>query len=187
MQNFRLSMAHVKFQNICTLIGSFCWKYVKLQLKKYKGLMSHYTEEWCKIWWKTNLLFLKNMQFDWSLLCKVYNFRPKKVQRSYLSRHWRVMQNLKQNWLVVWKMTWGIWQIFTRTLKFGLWWYPFVQSRKCTNKKFTEELCVIKLKNLNRRLMRKKIWREIDLSFQIEIRNLTNFDSSNRKSQKFTF
>ena len=26
-------------------------------------------------------------------------------------------QNLKKNGLVVWKMTWGIWQIFTRSLE----------------------------------------------------------------------
>ena len=45
-----------------------------------------------------------------------------KVQRSYLSWHWRVMQNLKQDWLVVWKITWGSWQIFPRafeSLKIG--------------------------------------------------------------------
>ena len=41
----------------------------------------------------------------------------KNVQRSYPSWHWRVMQNLKKNWHVAWKMTWGIWYIFTRALK----------------------------------------------------------------------
>ena len=37
-------------------------------------------------------------------MCKVFNVWPKKIQRSYLLWHWRVMQNLKKNWLVVWKM-----------------------------------------------------------------------------------
>ena len=55
--------------------------------------------------------------FDWSLLWKVYNVWPKKVQRSYLSWPWRVIQNLKKNWLVVCKTTSGIWQIFTRELE----------------------------------------------------------------------
>ena len=36
---------------------------------------------------------------------------------SYFSWYWRGTKNLKQNWLVVWKMTWGIWQIFTRALE----------------------------------------------------------------------
>ena len=39
---------------------------------------------------------LINLHFDWSLLCKVYNVWPKKVQRSYISWHWRLMQNLKK-------------------------------------------------------------------------------------------
>ena len=51
------------------------------------------------------------------LLCKVFNVCPKKVQRNYLSWHWRVMQNLKKNWLVVRKMTWRVWQILTRALE----------------------------------------------------------------------
>ena len=64
-----------------------------------------------RIWWTLirALESLKNFHFDWSLLCKVYNFWPKKVRRSYISWHWRVMQNLKKNWLVVCQMTWGIW------------------------------------------------------------------------------
>ena len=51
------------------------------------------------------------------LLCKVFNVCPKKVQRNYLSWHWRVMQNLKKNGLEVRKMTWRVWQILTRALE----------------------------------------------------------------------
>ena len=50
---------HVKFHQICTLTGLFCWKYIKLQLKMYREFMSHDTEEWCKIWRKTGLWFGK--------------------------------------------------------------------------------------------------------------------------------
>ena len=60
---------------------------------------------------------LKDLHFDWFLLCKVYNVWPKKVQRSCIAWLWRVMQNLRRNWLVVWKMTWGIWEIFIKTLE----------------------------------------------------------------------
>ena len=83
---------------------------------------------------------LKNFHFNGLLLSKVYIVWAKKVQRSYLSWHWRVMQNLKKNWLVVWKMTWEIWQIFTRAferVKIG----TFAQIRKCKTLNFTEELC----------------------------------------------
>ena len=60
---------------------------------------------------------LKHLHFNGLLLTKVYNVCAKKVQRSYLSWHWRVTQNLKKSWLVIWKMTWWIWQTFTRALK----------------------------------------------------------------------
>ena len=40
-----------------------------------------------------------------------------KIQRSYISWHLSVKQNFKKNWLVLWKMTWEIWQIFIRTLE----------------------------------------------------------------------
>ena len=145
------------------------------------------------------------------------------------------MQNLKRNWLVVSKLTWGIWRIFTRVLKslknlhfngllwtkfimfelkkyrgvmfhdikdwskisrkidlrFGKWheefgkflsafeslklghlWDPFIQSRKCTGLKFTEELCVMAMKN------RAKFEEELTFRFKIGMRNLTNCDPS---------
>ena len=44
-------------------------------------------------------------------LTKVYNVWTRKVQVSYVWWHWRLMQNLKENWPVLSKMTWGIWQI----------------------------------------------------------------------------
>ena len=77
---------------------SWYWRVVQ-NLKKNQFFVS-------KIGWILirALKSLKKFRFDWSLLCKVYNIWPKKVQRSYISRHWRVMQNLKKNWLVVWKM-----------------------------------------------------------------------------------
>ena len=58
-QNFRLSTAQVRFRQICTLMGLFCWKCIKFQLKMYKEVMSHDMEKWCKIWRKADLLFQK--------------------------------------------------------------------------------------------------------------------------------
>ena len=132
VQNFRLSTAQVKFHQICTLIGYFCWKYIKFQLKKvwrkyvswYQRVVQNlkknlfFVSKMTRIWWILiwALKSLKNLHFDWSFLCKVYNVWVKKVQRS-IFHDTRVMQNLKKNWLVVWKMTWGIWHISTRTLE----------------------------------------------------------------------
>ena len=60
---------------------------------------------------------LKIFHFNGLLLSKVYNDWAKKVQTSYLSWQWMVLQNLVRNWLVVSKLTWGIWQISSRALK----------------------------------------------------------------------
>ena len=62
--------------------------------------------------------------------------------------------------------------------KLGLWWDPFVQSRKGMTLKFTEELCVMTMKN------NAKFEEELTFHFKTDMRNLTNFDSSTRKSKK---
>ena len=120
MQNFRLSTSQMKFHQLCTLISSFCWKYIKFQRKGMQELCFMILKSGAKFEEKLIFCFknaknLINLQFDWSFLSKVHNV--KKVQRSYVSWHWRVMQGLKKNSLVVWKMTWRIWKIFIRTLE----------------------------------------------------------------------
>ena len=44
--NFRkLLMQAVESLEICTLMGFFCPKHIKIQIKKYRRVMSHDTEE----------------------------------------------------------------------------------------------------------------------------------------------
>ena len=111
-----------KFQTLnCSCEISRNWYFDRLLLLKvYKS-----TEELCLMTLKTDtkleqkliccskndthlvnfdrpLWSLKNLRFDWFLLCKVYVW-PKNF-----------MQNLKKDWLAVWKLTWETWQIFTR-------------------------------------------------------------------------
>ena len=81
--------------------------------------------------------------FDGLLLYKSYKVSAKKVRKSYLSWHWRVMQSLKENWLVVSNMTWEIWWFFTQPLKslnISFQWAPFVQNIQGSSNKNTEEL-----------------------------------------------
>ena len=65
--------------------------------------------------------------------------------------------------------------------KLELWWDPFVQSRKGMTLKFTEELCVITMKN------NAKFEEELTFHFKTDMRNLTNFDLSTQKSKKMLF
>ena len=62
--------------------------------------------------------------------------------------------------------------------KLGFWWDPLIQSRKGMSLKSTEELCVMTMKN------DAKFEEELTCQFKIDMRNLTNFDLSTRKSQK---
>ena len=105
------------------------------ELKIYRGvILCHANEEWCKIWRGIDLSFQNwHGEFDkfwlehlevskmFTLMCSFWAeyilFWAKKVQRSYLSWHWRVIQNLERNRHVVSKLTWGIWQILTRALE----------------------------------------------------------------------
>ena len=60
---------------------------------------------------------LKNFHFNELLLTQVYDVWAKKVQPSYVWWQWRLMQNLKENWLLLSEMKWRMWQIFVHRLK----------------------------------------------------------------------
>ena len=159
VQNFRLSVAQVKFHQICTLIGYFCWKYIKFQLKKvwrkyvswYQRVVQNlkknlfFVSKMTRIWWILirALKSLKNLHFDWSLLCKVYNVWPKKVQ-------WSIFHDTEES-CKIWRKTdlwFGKWHEefgkfsseYLKMSKLVFSWDSFVQSRKCMSYKLTEEL-----------------------------------------------
>ena len=109
-------------------------KYIMFELKKYREVLLDGTKYWCNIWRKPDLCFQKwheefshfspehvwkseNWDFDGILLSKVENLWAQNLQGSSVSWHWRMIQNLKRNWLVSSKLTWGIWQILTRALE----------------------------------------------------------------------
>ena len=200
VQNFRLSATHVKLQQIRTLIGSFCWKYIKFHFKNYRGTMSHDTEEWCKIWRKTDFLFQKWQEFgefwpEHSKFSKIStligSFCAKYI--TFVLKMYRVVifHDTEELWKI-WRKTYlwfGKWQEeygkfspeHLKVSKLGLGWYQFIQIRKCMSLKFTEELCVMAMKN------DAKFEEELTCRFKIDMRNLTNFDLSTQKAKKFAF
>ena len=50
---------HSKISKICALMGCFWPKYIIFELKTYRGVMFDGTEDWYKIWKKTDLYFQK--------------------------------------------------------------------------------------------------------------------------------
>ena len=102
-------------------------------LKKYRGVIFHDTEGWCKIWRKTDLWFGKwheeyskfspeqlkvsKLGYWWDPLIQSRKSLSLKSTEELCVMQWRMMQNLKRNWLVISKLTWGIWWILTRALE----------------------------------------------------------------------
>ena len=65
-----------------------------------------------------------NLHFDVLLFSIAYKVSALKVQKMYLSWHWKKIQTLKKNWLFFWKMTWRFWRTLTwavESLEFALW------------------------------------------------------------------
>ena len=56
---------------------------------------------------------------------------------------------------------------------------PFIQNRKFMSLNFTGKLCVTRMEN------DAKFEENLTCQFQINLRNLTNFDPSTQKSQNF--
>ena len=96
----------LKSIKICTIMGSFWAKYIMFELKTYRGVMHHYTEDRCKLRRKITCVFLNDIGIWWTssehskilkfalwetFLSKVYNIWAEKLQRSYVSWHWRGM------------------------------------------------------------------------------------------------
>ena len=53
------------------------------------------------------------LPFDVLFYSIAYKVSPCKVQKNYLSWHWKKIQTLKKKWLFIWKMTWEIWWTLT--------------------------------------------------------------------------
>ena len=80
-------------------MGSFWPKYILFELKKYREVILHDTEEWC-----SKILRKADMQFG----------KWQEESGKFSQEHWKVSK------------------------LYGIWWDPFIQSRKCMNWKFTE-------------------------------------------------
>ena len=110
------------------LMGSFCPKQKKYELKIYREVICCDNEEWCKIWRRIDMWFQNwYAEFDklWPEHSKISKMCTLVHSSTYQLFFMTLEMNdakLNKNWLLDWKMTQGIWQIFTRTLeslKFG--------------------------------------------------------------------
>ena len=114
----------------------------------------------------------ENLHFDGILLFKVGNVWALNLQRSYLSSQWRMMKNLKRNWLVVSKLTPQFDKFWPKHLNVskicilkGCFWPKYIMFElKCT-----EELCLMSLK------IDVKFEGKLTYPFQNDMTNLAKF------------
>ena len=110
-----------------------------------------------------------------------------------LKRYRGVIFHDNKEWCKIWRKTdlwFGKWNEeyykfekspeYLKVSKLGVWSGPLIQSRKSMSLKFTKELCVMTMKN------DAKFGEESTCRFKIDMRKLTNFDQSTRRSQKFS-
>ena len=170
-------------------MGYFCSKYMRFELKKYRGVIFHDIKQWCKIYinpnhvvskmtWGIGWTFIRalkvwkivrwcvttpkgdvkceeklycglksgisnlvnfhassrksvNLLFDWILLSKAYKELDEKVQKGYVSYHWRVckvwrktdswFQKWHEEFDEFWCEKWQVW-------KLALWYATFLNS-----------------------------------------------------------
>ena len=191
MQNFRLSTAHVKFHLIFTLIGSFYWKYTKFQLESTGELF---------------LISLKSeLKFEQILIClfkndkNLVNIVPRTQNLQKCAKY--ITFDLRKYKGVIFYDTgvsYNIWKKLTRGFENDMRNLAnFDQNTcKCQNWDF-DRILLSKIENAELKHYRgvmgndteewKKLKDELTCCFKIDIRNLTNFDSSSQKSQKLPF
>ena len=139
---------HLKVSNIFILMCSFWAKYILFELKKHSGVIFHETEEGYKIWREIDLSFHnwhKEFLKFWPEHSKVskiftlmdtfwtkYILSELKKYRGVIFHETEEGYKLRKNWLVVWKMTWGIWQISPEHLQksYVSWQWIMIQKLK---------------------------------------------------------
>ena len=161
--------------------------------------MCNETEEWWKTWRGIDLPFQNwHKEFDtfWlenSKVSKTYTstgcFWPKYIIFG-LKKYRKVIFHNTRVWCKIWRKVYLCFEKWheefgkfspehTKVSKLGLSLGPLMQSWKFMSLKFTGELYVMTMKN------DAKFEKKLACQLKIDIRNLTHFDPSTGKSQKF--
>ena len=120
---------HWKVSKTCTLIGFLCLKYITLDLKKYRRVIFHDTEEWFKIWRSTDLWFGKWHE-------KLGKFSPEQLKVLKYGLWWDPLKIFRaicydnEEWCKVWR---GTDLLFQNWHEFGEFWPEQSKASKvCT-------------------------------------------------------
>ena len=150
--------------------------------------MQNLKENWHEAW--RNLVnfhagsqMSENLYFDGLLQSKAFKVLGEKANKSYVSWHWRVMQSLKKNWLLVPKMTWRTWW----TLMWAV-----ASLKICTLMCYLSIAYKVSAKKVHQSyLMALKsdpnFEEKLTFCLKNDVRNLVNFNASSGKSENLHF
>ena len=127
---------------------------------------------------------LKHLHFNGLILTKVYNVSAKKIPRSYVWLHSRLIQSLKENWLVLPKIDMRNLANFHQSTCLESLWLGTLMASFCLELKMYElkiyrGVGVMTMKN------DPKLEKKLTCQFKTDMRSFTNFDASTWNSQKF--
>ena len=194
---WQFSSEHLKASKIFVLMCSFWTKYILFELKRYKGIIFHETEEGYKIWrgidlsfqnwykefdkfWPEHLNVSKVFTLMGPFRAKYVLFERRKVQRSCLSWNRRGIVNLKRNGIVVSKLTYGIWQVLAWILE-----SPSLKFLTLMGS-FSAKYIFFKLKKFRGVIFHHifaKCEEKLTCCLQNDVKNLANFHQSTEKCQ----
>ena len=98
----KLSREHLKVSKLVLWWDSFIQSRKCISLKFTGEFFVMTMKKRCKIGRRIDLSFQNwHVRFNGLFLIKVYNATAKKLQKSYIWWHWRLMQNLKEIWSVL--------------------------------------------------------------------------------------
>ena len=110
-------------------MGCFWPNFIMFELKKYRGVMFDYTQDWYKIWRKTGLCFQKLTWGIWQIFTRALESLQIGTSMAYFCLKLKIYE-LKiyrgvichdneewcKNWIASSKLTWGIWRILIQAL-----------------------------------------------------------------------
>ena len=121
---FKYDMRNLaNFHPITQKSKRFYPKFMRFEIKKYRGVIFHDTEQWCKIWIDPDLVVSKmTWGIGWTFIrapkslkyCTLmekfeilYIFFAQSIHcfSKKISEEFCVLQSLNENWLAPWKMT----------------------------------------------------------------------------------
>ena len=80
-----------------TLMGYFCPKYMRFGLKKYRGVIIHDPEQWCKIWIKLDLVVSKMAWgIRWTLIRALKVLKNCTLMGSFCPKYMFQLENLRE-------------------------------------------------------------------------------------------